>query len=252
MHGRRLQRRPGGTSQAIATGQANPQGLVLDDVYVYWANNSSPGAVVRGAKNGTGSPFTLATSQYFAYRLFLDGSTLYYVGDTTAGFLRSVGKSGGAVTTLQSASSPKGVVVDGSTIYWTHFGEIRKADTTALASVTKLSNVEQFPGALAQDATNLYWVDLYADRVRALPKVGGTPKTLATLADGANRAALAVDATHVFFVDPKGNVVRKVPKDGSRPAVTIASASDPSGIAIDATHVFWANAGDGTIKRVAK
>lgn len=240
----------GGTATIVASSQPSPLGIALDDTHVYWTQNTTPGAVVRAPKSG-GSPQVIASSQYYAFRLVLSGSTVYFIGDTTSGFVRSVPKTGGTVTDLQSASSPKGLAYDGTKLFWSAWNEIRKADASALAPPTKLSTAESFPAALAADESDVFWLDMYANKIRKVSKPGGAPTTLASLTSGTPRGSIAIDATYVYFIDPKGNALRKVPKSGGA-ATTVAKASDPRGIVVDANYVYWTNGGDGTVMRVAK
>jgi sugar lactone lactonase YvrE len=244
----------GGNVVVLASGEDAPTGIAIDDKQVYYSNTYTPGSIKRVGKEG-GKPIVLTEDEnftYYAYRLIVDATSLYWVTDTTTGKVVTMPKVGGAPTILQNkATSPKGLAFDGTSIFWPVFGEIRRAPPVANAPPTKLSASEQFPSALAADEGAVYWTDMYAATVRRVPKAGGTPTTLATMTAGARLGAIAVDATHVFFLDPQGNTVRKVPKTGG-PAVTIAIANAPRGLALDETHVYWTNGGDGTVMRVAK
>jgi hypothetical protein len=115
-------------------------------------------------------------------------------------------------------------------------------------------------GAIAVDATSVYWTEsdnTSEGRVVKVPIGGGV---WTELASGQNNiAGIAVDARSVYWANqgtgfapdggsaPSGSVV-KVPIDGGT-AITLVSGQSPIGIAVDATSVYWAN-GDGTVMSV--
>jgi len=103
---------------------------------------------------------------------------------------------------------------------------------------TVLASGGSVQGAIAVDATNVYWAD-WDDGPKKVSLNGGSVVTLVSGSTSAAKA-LAVDATSVYWTAYYGEV-NKVPITGGA-VVTLASGQDsPLGIAVDATSVYWTN-----------
>ena len=243
----------GGATVTLASGQDTPRGLIIDDTYVYFANYSNVGSVQRVPKSGGAAPTVVAANQYYPYRMAVNGTTLFFTNDSTGGNVSSVAKGGGPVTVVAaSQSSPRGIAVDATNVYWSTYQQVESM-LTGGGGLVKVSMAEEFPFALTSDAANLYWYDEYMDAVRSAPKTGGSVSTLTTMPTSHDHGgrAIAVDASFVYFNDRVGNTVQKVSKNGGVPVV-VATANGPTGIALDQSYVYFTNQGDGTIRRAPK
>ncbi len=103
--------------------------------------------------------------------------------------------------------------------------------------VTTLASAQREYGAVALDATHVYWVDRgtpdvhYADgAIRRVPKLGGDAVTLAAVPERPQK--IAVDASGVFFTADDGGV-RRAPIEGGKPVIVIDKLRSPYGLAID-------------------
>jgi hypothetical protein len=107
--------------------------------------------------------------------------------------------------------------------------------------------------SLAVDDTDVYWTDFHS--IFAIPKDGGTKKTLASVAGGPQ--TLVVDATNVYSLNAQ-NSITSVPKAGGT-VVTLASSQNLVGtpeLALDSANVYWVShagtAMGGTVLDCAK
>src|SRR5271170_4860436 len=98
------------------------------------------------------------------------------------------------------------------------------------------------PGALAVDATHVYWLDVgeafaSTGAVLSVPIAGGAIVTLAT--GRQNPSGIAVDGTSVYWTDSfVPGYVMSAPLDGGA-AVTLASVDNPAGIAVSGATVYY-------------
>jgi hypothetical protein len=113
------------------------------------------------------------------------------------------------------------------------------------ATSTLVSGIS--PGALAADATSVYWAD-GSGAVMKVAQAGGAPITLAT---SANPFAIAVDGTNVYwstlaFSTP--STISKVPIAGGTAVTLESDLQQVHAIAVDATSIYWTEDGVGVKK----
>lgn len=106
---------------------------------------------------------------------------------------------------------------------------------------------KQFTNAVAIDAQNIYYDGSFGKDVTILPKIGGSPVTLASNIGSVER--LAVDATNVY-VATAGNGVFAVPiagADGGVPPALVPSL-DSRALAIDSSTIYYGASSVGLAK----
>ncbi len=121
--------RPGGPIQIAPGGKladGDPVDLAVDDAALYWL--TATGDVRKIDKHpDAGAPVELAAGQTNAFRIALDGDSVYFTAlgaSVGAGFVARVPKAGGAVEVLAAGqSNPRGIAVDASGVYWVDEGD---------------------------------------------------------------------------------------------------------------------------------
>jgi sugar lactone lactonase YvrE len=107
------------------------------------------------------------------------------------------------------------------------------------------------PGALAIDATSVYWINTGDGTVKKAPLEGGPETTLVT--DPSVPSALAVDGTNVYWIDSTSLMLVSV--DGGAATIVTAAHGRPTALALDATHIYWADQfqpGTYAVRRIPK
>jgi hypothetical protein len=148
------------------------------------------------------------------------------------------------------------VAVDSTQVYWSvneSPGAIMKLPLAGGAPVALASN-QVYPGALAVDAGNLYWItgDVSSSIVMAPAdgSDGGAPITLYSSATSAFWS-LAFDADYIYWAEFDNGTLMKMGKAAGSQATTVLSGQPgPDTIAVDATHIYWTS--DDGIMRVEK
>jgi hypothetical protein len=148
---------------------------------------------------------------------------------------------------------PDVVAVDALDVYWAGTVYMEPGSLTAVgktplngsATITLASLSQNFIGAIALDAANVYWTSATGVLMK-LPRAGGTPTTMAV--GGLNSSSgVAVDSTGAYwgghFLDAgvRGEWIMKFPDDGG---AAIALAPGPSAfLALDSRNLYWTAGG---------
>jgi phosphodiesterase/alkaline phosphatase D-like protein len=255
----------GGTPANLASGLASPAGLAVAGGFAFVGESLGGGQsrIDRFTVDGLSS-LVLATDSSTVTRLAVDGANVYWTdfggGGTLAnGSVRSVPRSGGAVTVLATGSiEPMGIAADGRNVYWTEFnnpGRLQSVPAGGGASVI-LANGTNSAG-VASDGTQVYWTQntsVDGGQVNALPTSGGITAPLAT--GLAYPWDLAIDGVNVYWIGTfSGGNVQQVAAGGGSPVLLAAGLSWPVAVATDGAFVYWVERGDGgpasgTLKRV--
>lgn len=182
-----------------------PSEVAVDANYIYWIGNSRYDIYAMPRSGGTPSvvvPHTPMTSQRRA--LFVNGDSLYYNEISSTISIMKAPKSGASAPTLYMTNS----------LVW----------------------------SLVFDRTHVYYTPTNNGGVYRMPRSGGTPVQLATVA-----TRVVVDNERVYWLD--GSALRAMCKDGT--GVQVLAATDGRyGLAVDSTGIYWA--GDNKIRKIAK
>lgn len=146
----------GGQATTIATMQANPVGISVDDAMnVYWANTGTNGAdagagdqAVRAQPSGGATPATLASGLKHPIAVWADpmGSYVYWVeqGSPQTGYadglVARVSKTGPAIVKVLATGQgqPTDITGDDTSIYWANAGALVDGGTIENGQIMKL------------------------------------------------------------------------------------------------------------------
>jgi hypothetical protein len=187
-----------------------PVSLALDGVNVYWTEGF--GSVLSAAKDGSGPARSLWNGGDAAFpgstnEVATDGQRVYFTASD--GLLRGVAVDGSAPFAI-GQDNPRGsygVALDSENVYWSEVdpsqGQISRASTASLA-VVGLASQQHYPGAIATDGTNVYWLATTTDAgtVGAVVGCSLASCTPTTLASGYSSAvAIVVDSQAIYWTD---------------------------------------------------
>jgi hypothetical protein len=203
-------------------------------------------------KGGICQPLVLATGQFGAGAIAVDGTNVYWViYDNNDSEIRACSKTGCNMqpTTLaanQATNSvqPASLVTDGTNLYWPKYADnsIQKcAGAGCGMTPTALVSGQTGLSGVTLDATYVYFgTTLSGGEVRkcALAGCGNSPTTVTA---SPNPGAIAVDANHMYweagvFANSKGIFQCDLPTCATQ--LTIGSSSQGTAIAVDAKNIF--------------
>jgi hypothetical protein len=109
------------------------------------------------------------------------------------------------------------------------------------------------PGAMAADATHLWWSNGACTTSCTIAKAKKDGTELVTFATGQKEPSqIVVDASGVYWVNVAGSnppgAVMRAEKDGSGLKAIAPAEPAPQGLSVDATHVYWMT-GTGSVRK---
>jgi hypothetical protein len=221
------------------------------------ASGAEPNPSTDVSCGGASGLITLATEPQNGGAIVVDANNVYWlkgtdgslgpVAPTPDGQVFQCAKCGcgGKPIVLASGQfinnlSAGALAVDATSVYWSN-GNVMKVPIGG-GEVTTLAVAQA--GAIAVDKTSVYWADTAA--IMKISIGGGSPTTLVA----AQAGPIAIDATNVYWGDGGAGTIMKAPIGGGN-ATTLAGAEtspgsltiwqSPSAIAVDATNVYWTN-----------
>ena len=268
----------------LADGIADAEGLVVDDLNVYVAENY----LDRIAKFGKLAPSTCmtpplpptclytATNVYRPTGMGIDGTNVYWVNSLSASEIRScsVKSCAGKTPNLVAATAANAfdhvlgngvlllelIVRDGQ-VFWPESGggAIRSAPVGGGTITTYLTNSSFAPLAIAVDDDFIYFTDdrnQHQTQIASVPRAGAPGAIKIVSQSPARPYGIALNGVNgnlywtVPFVDENVNgLVHTVPKtqNGGPPGTALAKGivDDPRAIMTDGINVYWTVTGVG-------
>lgn len=208
---------------------------------------------------GQCQPITLATMQGRPFQLAVSGDAVYWTNNFSDEIMRADKVDGGATVFASGAdvSSPWGIVVDATSVYWTNHafaataGGIRSCPLAGCPGgvpVTLSTN----PGVIdvAVDARNIYFTMDTPFAVLQASKLDGGG--LLEFPTSNSPFHVAVDPNNLYWTN-SGNNVLGLPIDGGALLTLGALLGDRAGgITTDSTGIYWGvefNAGSGSVNK---
>jgi hypothetical protein len=201
-----------------------------------------------GASEEAGSTVVVLASgnDACARNIVVDATSVYWTADdgsVNEGSVMKVPIDGGTPTTLASGqSSPWGVAVDATRVYWfNRGGSVMKVPLEGGSPVILASEQVISTGSLALDAARLYWGG--NGGIAAMPLEGGTPELILS---AGSPTIFGVDSTSVYFAsansgsiwtDANVSGILKAPLDGGA-AVSLAPGTSLAGT-LQGTSLYY-------------
>ncbi|AKT39428.1 hypothetical protein [Chondromyces crocatus] len=206
----------GGGEETLATGQANPKGIVVDATHAYWANNN--GTIMRHPRGGSAQPPELLSSV--------------------------------------SGTKPYGVALGNGGIYWTvasaNVGSIQFLPLAG-GPPAPIAEQQDLPLYLATDTEHVYWVNTAAGpSIARAPLAGGAVDVLGS-SPSAGAYGMTVAGDDVYFTNHQQGTITRAPSSPPEQAqVLVTGQGRPRMIAADDLAIYWVNQMDGTVMRLAR
>jgi hypothetical protein len=246
-----------GSTTTLLASSNHPSDIVIDASRAYWVGGDGLSAVPLVG----GSSAILASGPWEAYGVAVDATSVYLAvfaqqasDGSPIGQILSLPLVGGGATPRSLASGlnvPISLQRGPTGLEWLDLNSsypfsspvlmqlpVDGADGGAPTTVAlEGADAGDSPGtgAVALDATNVYWSEL--DELLKMPLAGGPPQLLASVGPA---SGLAVDATGVYAAC-SSRIVR-VPLEGGAPVVLAQGLFNARRLAVDATRIYWTDA----------
>jgi hypothetical protein len=228
----------GSATGILASDQSAPDGIAVDDQFVYWSDTGA-GTIMTYPKDG-GALSTLVSLQPGPADLLIGNGNLYWtdlVGGTVMGV--PLTNPNTITTYAKTQSFPLFAAVDSENIYWTNLVGTTGLARASLDGGAPFTLAHGNPYQVAVDDTSVYWTDGMTGTLSKTAKNGDATEVI-LFSSAKNALALALDDGNVYWGTSDGDVVRATAE--GKNSVTLASSSSgfPGNFAIDATNVYWA------------
>ena len=199
----------GGAIQTIVSGAVAPNGIAVDDSFLYFADVQTSGQVRRVAKQG-GTPTTLTSNVPGAFGIAIGPQTLCFSQIYVA--LISCMSIDGGTPTLLYAPPPQGgatgVAMDAQNLYFGTYGSVGSYPFAG-GTATTIADQQNDAISVAIDDQYIYWSTLYGGNVERIAKLGGLPTTIIS-GLGIYGDGIAVDAKAVYFATSDSNNISTI------------------------------------------
>jgi hypothetical protein len=247
----------------LASGQASPGEIAIDDTTVYFSNygaGNTMGAVMRVPKEG-GAAGPVASNQDKAWGVAVFGSEVFFSTFATPHFVGRAPRDGsGAGAPTRISGDPgtvRGVAADADFAFFCNYGS-NVVGRWRRQNGTIDTFAANMPNDVVVEGADVFWTNDGSNNIVKLPKnanAGTAPSVLASSQN--NPRGITADATHVYWVNTGASAgsdgaVMRVARGGGTPETLASGLKFPRELAIDETHVYWATSADGMIQRTTK
>ncbi len=246
----------------LASGQAVPTNLALDDTHLYWTNQVSNGTVMRVLRHG-GTPQLVATSENPPGGLAVDATSVYWSEFANGGSVwrldrSDVGDTSKAIELASGQGSSFALTVDGTRVFWVTPGTVR----TVLKSgggYIQIANNQGTPAGLLAALGYAFWTNVTDGTVSGREYGAADAGILVLASNQTYPSGLTGDLGNLYWANHMGGMggltpsIMSMPRSGAtEPEVLADGQAGPLGVAQRGTYVYWTNNTDGTIMRVLK
>jgi hypothetical protein len=261
----------------LASGQASPGGIALDDTNVYWMNfGTSPGfgdgALMKAKKDGSFPAQPLLPGVVSGLGLATDGVFTYF----SQPYRYSVSRFGpGGTTPISGGDQPGPMIMDrdAGRVFWVDQGSNFANGTMSVQTYSAgvVDTIVTEPGyyawALDVDSTHVYYstgANAEGGSVqsfRRVPRAGCGDASAAcadtvSMGDYPGRFGLVVDDNQVYWMASASDSILAATKSNLAPLGAIASKLGGSGgvnLAVDEKYVYWTtHAAQGSVRYAPK
>lgn len=218
-----------------------------DGTHIYFS--ATDGRILKMPTNG-GTPIELASDEPGIVSLAADDHNLYFTRthtQTREGGVFRLPKTGGTVTQMAAAQSPRGLIVANDSVYFTAMdkegGAVLRVPTNGGAALA-LATRQPSPCGLALHAGELIWANDAPNQgsVAKVALAGGAPSLLSQGEPAP--CSVAVQADNVYFAPNRGaGPLKRVAVSGGS-SLAVADDAAPADtwvgtVSASASHVIW-------------
>ena len=196
----------GGPAFQVATAPSWPWAIGIDDTTIYWTQPFAGN--IQSVPIGGGPVTTVAKSMGDPWDLAVAGSYVFYSASSSIG---RAPKLGGQQWILTYDNASGALAVDATNVYFSASqgmvpmglgvepGVTLEAAAIEGATPVILVSLQNEPGGLTSDGTNLYWTDGSNGTIMAVPVTGGAPVLIA--AGQSSPGDIANDCANVYWTN---------------------------------------------------
>ena len=265
-----------GCPEPIAKGQLDPRHVLWASGKIFWTNfgnATTPGSVMSAQLDGTSASEFVATSNGYHPKFLTARAGYVYWGEQAAfsetdspGNVHRRPAGGGAIETLASPYSPRGITADDAHAYWvTWNGQVIAHDLDSGTSVTwgngliNAIDIDIDPAGVVvaqggNETSNPGSIQGFADGGASAPSIGPRPNL---------PSGLRLDGNNVYWAEQgkqdagAAGSINRVSRFGTgSPLVLCQAQASAQFVAVNAKYVYFTAAGlganDGELRRVLK
>ena len=202
----------GGPSVTLAPTAGDSAEIAMDATDLYFTNFPSH-QVVRVSRDGASGLLAVADLEDSPFGITLDNANVYFT-NLFSGSVKSLPKSGGAVTELATGGGASQIVLDNSYAYWVGDGGLKRVYAIGGGPTEVLANDPTIQlSAIGIDSDSVFFptYDNGFGTIQAVSLNGGVPRVLAS-GQSLVVEGLQSDGAALYYTDAYGGRVMKVAK----------------------------------------